>query len=71
MKKLTKPQAELLAEIIANPRMSVTDAYPPTVRLIRDALITVEQGRFGGTMATVTEAGREALAKATKATTPS
>jgi len=60
--KLSGPQRSLLRELSEKPRY-VSDTYPPLVKLRDAGLVEVVEGRWSSTTH-VTDAGREALARA-------
>lgn len=68
MSKLTKEQNALLKELSSfGGRMTVSDTYAPAKRLVALGYATMEQMRFGGTLFTITPAGRAALEQSDEA----
>lgn len=63
MRKLTKPQAELLAEIVVRPR-TVAPNYAPVRKLADAGLIIGRECSYGSWTWSATDAGRAALKSA-------
>lgn len=62
MAKLTKPQMEFLG-VLAMTDRAVSLSYKPARKLVELKLATVRDGRYGGTILSITDAGRDALAE--------
>jgi len=60
MPKLTKPQKELLSEIVECARV-VNDGYKPAIKLVELGLAEWSHGNFGSSTLHATPAGRAAM----------
>jgi hypothetical protein len=58
--KLTPRQREVLSEIATAPQ-AMNDSYPPAANLLRRGLIDAMPRKWGSTLFSITEAGRQAL----------
>lgn len=59
--KLTKPQQDLLADVVAGGGFTCVDSYPPARKLIALGLIKARTGPFGTYKIEPTDAGRDAV----------